>query len=422
MDSSASAIFGLQGKDAWQLLFEKGVLDSLLKHGESWANSFTTNGYWVCIPYHKKRSAAAAPPAEQGPSSSDQSLLSAQRRIACDSGATWICMTRELVRSPLTGKLKESFVGLSRAEWRGRRGDDQRLALASLWTAHLRRPGGDFEQLAQVTRKCSSLQDSEAFIAACLNTHPAILDQKLRAKWANMAFNTWSLGKAILHGFWARLCAGSLANGTAGIAPVFLYGAASFAATGKGRRSAPTTAMYKALLDIAHRPGQVILVSEHRSSACCPACWQKLDEVWAVRPERVYREAAARAAAPLPHGWHRPPARAIAPWAKIRGKQVCGNEACSEPAFRFMHRDKHSPRAMEENALLMASTGAGVPAMQRIRHGDLPVEQFTQWPPWPRDPALWGQALEAAALRSSAAPRPVLPRQPLQQQWAAGIT
>ena len=75
-----------------------------------------------------------------------------------------------------------------------------------------------------------------------------MLDERFKLHWAHAAFRTWSRGHAILEGFWARIRAGRLEDGTAGVRPVILYGAAMFGATGRGRRSAPTTAMRTACI------------------------------------------------------------------------------------------------------------------------------------------------------------------------------
>jgi hypothetical protein len=97
-----------------------------------------------------------------------------------------------------------------------------------------------------------------------------------------------------------------LDDGTFGVQPVILYGAATFAATGRGRRSAPTTAMRKACVT-ACGAAWVVDADEHRSTKCCSGCGCVLARVEQPTPWRVYAAADARAEAPLPLGWARPP-------------------------------------------------------------------------------------------------------------------
>ena len=181
-----------------------------------------------------------------------------------------------------------------------------------------------------------------------------------------------------MEGFWARLCAGRLDDGTAGVQPVILYGAAMFAATGRGRRSAPTTAMRKACVT-ACGAAWVRDASEHRSTKCCSSCGCVLDKVWAPTPERVYDAAAAKAQRELPEGWARAPARAVAPWSVVRGMLRCDTDECRARSLR--HRDGDACRLILANALAEdaavqrggAAADGTLPCMRGGRHADDPA-------------------------------------------------
>lgn len=194
-----------------------------------------------------------------------------------------------------------------------------------------------------------------------------MLDERLKARWANASFTTWSRGHAILEGFWARICAGLLADGTAGVWPVILYGAAKFAATGRGRRSSPTTTMRSACVTVCGAEW-VRDASEHRTSKCCSGCGCVLEKVWGPTPTRVYDAAAAKEARELPRGWSRPPARPIPATRIVRGLLHCGEEECRSRSFH--HRDKNACRSILLNALSIDAGRGTLPYMEHGRHDD----------------------------------------------------
>ena len=183
--------------------------------------------------------------------------LSKQERIVVvDAGGTWIVMTLEIITDPITGQERERVIGLSRKEWRALRKDDERLKLAHLWCKDLAAPGGAFERLQGVSRKTALLEKNLEYCrvahgvsenasgrARVNGAYDEVLRERLKLRWARAAFRTWSIGNSILMKFWARIRAGRLDDGTAGVRPVILYGRAKFNASGPGRQSAPTTTM-----------------------------------------------------------------------------------------------------------------------------------------------------------------------------------
>ena len=282
------------------------------------------------------------------------------RVVAVDAGSTWIVKTAEFVWDAVTGRRRIRVDGLSRAEWRNQRGDDDRLAMTAAWCAHLSAPGGAFDRLRGVSGKTASSAKFRAYSAVAHGTRPAngsppvpsanadILAEKLKLRWADAKFRTWLRGKSILHGFWARIKAGRYEDGTAGVDPTILYGNAHFDATGRGRRSAPTT-MRRACLAIMTTLG-VREADEHRSSMCCATCGHVHHLVDAPTPDRVYASAAARAARGIP-------TRPVRPRSKVRGLLFCANRAC--PAFGFHHRDTNAAINILLNALYESLRGEG---------------------------------------------------------------
>jgi hypothetical protein len=174
-------------------------------------------------------------------------------------------------------------------------------------------------------------------------------------------------------GFCAKLASGSLADGTANVQAVILYGKASFAASGRGRHSSPTTAMRKAF-EAVFGAAWVRDADEHRSTKCCSYCYGVLDKVWAQTPERVYAAAEARAARQLPWGWSRPPPRPVAGYRVVRGELRCPSDACRARSFR--HRDVDAARLIYDNAFAFEATGAPLACMARGRHDEDPPGRF----------------------------------------------
>ena len=209
-----------------------------------------------------------------------------------------------------------------------------------------------------------------------------MLDERLKPRWAAAAFRTWSLGKSILEGFAARICAGSLEDGNLGVQPVVLYGAAGFAASGRGRHSSPTTAARRAFVSVCGA-AWVRDANEHRSTKCYSRCHGVLDKVHHLTPERIYAAAEARAEAPLPWGWSRPPPRAIPPWRVVRGMLYCPSDECR--SFRLRHRDKDACPLIRENAFSVCAAGSAAAGTlecmrAKARPGEAPPGVFDMWP------------------------------------------
>jgi hypothetical protein len=164
-------------------------------------------------------------------------------------------------------------------------------------------------------------------------------------------------------GFWAKINAGLVMDGTAGVRAVFLYGKVSFSATGRGRRSSPTTAMTRALIAVTGS-SWVRDADEHRSTRCCSGCGNVLDKVVAPTPQRIYDAAAARALAPQPLGWQRPPERRISNYRVVRGMVQCyATDLCRQRRFR--HRDDDANRLILHN---QKSIDAGFGPLDCMRH------------------------------------------------------
>jgi hypothetical protein len=183
-------------------------------------------------------------------------------------------------------------------------------------------------------------------------------------------------------GFAARICAGSLEDGTLGVRPVVLYGAAKFNASGRGRHSSPTTAMRRAFVTVCGA-AWVRDANEHRSSKCCSRCHGVLDKVHHLTPERIYAAAAAKAETPLPMGWSRPPPRAIRPWRVVRGMLYCPSDECR--SFRLRHRDKDACPLIHENAFSVCAAGSAaagtIECMRaKARPGEAKPGVFDMWP------------------------------------------
>jgi hypothetical protein len=375
-------------------------------HGATkFASSITTNGYSVSFPYQKaapggaaagdgsgaavgggKRRPAAAAAAAASGAGCGTAWRPDKRCIAVDAGATVIYALCETVVDPFTGVPREVTWALTRDEWRAQRGDHSRLAASRRWCADLAAEGGAFAALQAVTRKTASL---ERFLEYARAAHgaagaqpgafAAVLAERLKPRWAHAAFRTWSRGHAVLEGFWARVCAGRLEDGTAGVAPVVLYGSAAFAATGRGRRSAPTTAARAACVTVCGARN-VHDVDEHRTTKCCSWCDCVLDHVYAPTPLRVHLAAAARAEGGLPLGWRRPPAPPVRAWAKTRGLLRCPSAECWARSFR--HRDFDAARLILRNEEHRAgNAGEPLPFLKKGRRPyEEPAGRFTLWP------------------------------------------
>jgi len=386
-----------------------------LPRGAAFGSSVTTNGFSVSFPYatraavaagaagpRRARSAAAArrapapppPPAHDAPPVS----LAGNRSVFVDTGMIWLAACVEMVVDPNTGAQREARWGLTNKAWRAMRGDAERLVETRRWCAALAAPGGAFEALQAVTR-CTT--DADVFDAYCRNAHgegahahgalQLVLDERLAPRWAHAAFRTWSKGHSILEGFWAGVRAGRVADGTAGVRPVIMYGDGDFAATLRGTFSSPTTSLRRACV-VACGAGWVRPADEHRTSKCCsdPKCGGVLDRVAAATPQRIYAGAEARAAAALPPGFSRAPPRPIPPWRVVRGMYYC--PTCALTGRGFRHRDFDAARLMLRNELHKEAHGGPppvggapdtrhpLPFLRRGQHLEPPPGRFWMMP------------------------------------------
>ena len=382
----------------------------LLPPGATPGSSIVTNGFAVSVPFKKARTPAQlakeaaenpvpvlghkrarssrrpvpAPSTSSPPSSAPcpattalaralRPLAQQERIISVDAGATHLVMTYELVHDITTGLPRERIVGLSRLKWRALRKDEERLTLTRSWCAALAAPGGAFERLSAVTRRCSTLADfllysNVAHGTTATGVHSAyadVLDERLRPRWAQAAFRTWTAGQRILDSFWASLRAGNVSDGTYGVRPVILYGCASFSATGRGRHSSPTTSMRASCIKTCGA-AWVRDVSEHRSTKVCSHCHRVLDKVEVVTPERIYAAARAKGERALPLGWSRPPARTPRKTCLARGLQRCRYDECRAVSFR--HRDIDPCRLILTNALSVDAGHGTLPCMRTGHH------------------------------------------------------
>ena len=345
------------------------------------------------------------------------------RNVGVDAGATYIVRTAEYVRDPDTGEYLrdargERVVrrdGLSRAEWASQTGQAERLARARAWCTELAAPGGAWSRLQAVSRNVPEWGHFLAYSRAAhgflapgaldwLWAHEgaleAVFEEKLKPRWAHARFNSWSRNQSVLMSFWARIVRGRVEDGTAGRRPVLHYGDAAFNATGRGRPSAPTTAMHEACV-AACGARWVRKADEHRSTKCCARCGEVLEyvhggggtvapggghprpspphppppprKVTALTPDRVYAAAARRAATPLPNGWQRPPPRPLPEFRPVRGLLHCGSASCRAAGVTFVHRDVNAAVNILNNAVsLGAGTGMLTWMDREVQHNDPP--------------------------------------------------
>ena len=331
------------------------------------------------------------------------------RNLGVDAGGIYLAYVWERVVDPVTGEDKDIYYRLSRNEWRARRKDEARHAKTRRWCAHLARPGGEYDQLRTVTDKTTNLDALRAFCAVAHGTRAtgdgvfkAILDERLKPRWAHADFRTWTSGRSILHSFWADILKGDLQHGTAGRRVRVHYGNAKFSTVLRGHVPSPTCAMFTACVDVIG-PDRVIEVSEHRTTRCCAECGEVLHRVMAPTPERVYDTAERRRNAPLPHGWQPWPARPIPVWSVVRGEVYCANPLC--PANGFHHRDGNASKGIGLNGISEMNGWGRVEYMTKMER------------PWePRKaPLFW----LTQPLGGPGAPMPVMPSMPVMPDMRA---
>jgi hypothetical protein len=129
-------------------------------------------------------------------------------------------------------------------------------------------------------------------------------------------------------------------GGNMGVAPIIAYGDASFRASGRGRQSAPTTAMHHACVAVMGARA-VVFTSEFRSSKCCCCCGVELQEVKRMGVQRRLVERAAAKQREADAGKCAPP-RPLPRTHDVRGLRRCDNKLCARASTTFIDRDFHA--------------------------------------------------------------------------------
>ena len=357
-----------------------------LADGSEWGASFYTDGLSMSAPY-KKRPSRFAPPADGAPRKGKKwkkkkkvaLVLNLNRRddkhsaaklanqwrspVTVDTGATIIAATAESAADLVSGEVFMHEDRLTRDEWRNQRADDKRLVTSTKWCAYM---SDGFQQLKDVglVRYAGTIAGIVAFSriahgytadgAPFEGVYHSLIRERLRPRWANAEFTTWTRGKSILHGFWSRIKRGKLNHSSAGITPKVLYGDGNFAASGRGRKSAPTTSMRKACVDVLREPN-VKDVDEHRTTKVCSTCHRVLDSVLAPPPPRMQLAAAKKAARGRPG---RPLPRLI----KVRGMLYC--RYCK----KFVHRDGDAAKLLHESEMYKDAHNKPLPCLAHGAH------------------------------------------------------
>ena len=101
----------------------------------------------------------------------------------------------------------------------------------------------------------------------------------------------------------------------------------------------------------------IYMVSEFRSTMLCHCCFQQLEPVRALTPRRVYRDAERRRAKWEERWGPQWVGRPVPEYTIVSRLQRCDNPECP---VGFVHRDKHPPLAMIENAISLAQGPGGV--------------------------------------------------------------
>ena len=256
--------------------------------------------------------------------------------------------------------LQKVYLRLTLKEWRDRCHAERRLAMASKWCKNL---VGEFEALSApgVTPKTASSARFAAYMCVFDATRHGILREKMKKRWGNAAFRSWRAGKVCLSGFVGKAFTGTLEHGTYRMTGVHLaYGDAKFSSTFKGTHTAPTTALFKAIVAASHvdtRAGHGVgPQTEWGSSADCGGCGEVLSHVrtTTLAPRMQAKvtewEAAGKGEAPW---WMLCP--------EIRGLHYCNNITCPNPEARVKDRDPQaSDNIMQVHVALML--GGPIPA------------------------------------------------------------
>ena len=318
-----------------------------------------------------------APPAAQTPTWRSQQRVPPPRRVAGSSTehCPWLrvisvdpgCTNIVYAFEELPGG-GERVWRLTRDEWRARTHADRRLKRTMTWTKGLRAKDGAYEQLLALGGAAANQSTGVAFaryVRAVEALRPVIFAETLKSRWADEQFRAYQAGKRELMSFWARVRAGRIDDGTAGVFPVVGFGEATIKPSGRGRMSTPTTAMYKACVTVMGA-GAVVLTTEHRSTKCCAGCGNILQLVYApisAAQRREHDEALVAAAA-----GRRPPPRPLPSYRKVRGLLRCDHVGCCYSGM-FLDRDRNAARNIL-HAFLAVDRGADLPRHMRFASED----------------------------------------------------
>ena len=279
------------------------------------------------------------------------------RCVGVDTGLVNIVMAYEEL--PFWCRRRYRKWTLTRKQWRVQTHADRRMARVRAWTAAL---SVEFTALAAVSHKSQRLEDLAAYCVVVTRVRRAILDETLKPRWAEEAFDRWQAGHRVLHSFWASVKAGRAEDGTAGVVPVIAYGDAKFSSTGRGRHSSPTVAVLDACVAVMGADN-VKMVTEHRSSKCCADCGEPMQRVYTHTRSKRELEADARAAARATRPGA-PPARPRHSRREVRGLHRCANPHCPDHARSLKDRDVNACRNILA-AFHGLHAGVGVPVHMR---------------------------------------------------------
>ena len=282
------------------------------------------------------------------PSSSSQSShLQHLRLIAVDPGISNLVTCFEWLKDGTYHVWQ-----LSRQDWRDATCADERLQTSRKFCRNLK---SSFAILGDphVSAKTTSLGQFLRHIHATESVKEVIFTETLRSRWADQVFLARQRKSQALDLFWQKVIAGSIADGTAGITPLFAYGDAGFSG-----RGTPTTAMVQAC---QRNVGMVnfVLTDEFRSTICCASCGWLLHEVRTFNSSKKHDALVKKRAAILASRGEKEDPNKVPPknWV-VRGLKVCRNPSCQDKHSSLLDRDVNPCKNM---ILITQAIDAGLP-------------------------------------------------------------
>jgi hypothetical protein len=214
---------------------------------------------------------------------------------------------------------------LSFATWENQTCAPQRRAHAAHWMADV-----DKNPLVVAARaltyKTTSAAGILAWAAADARASPVVLAEKLKPRWANESFRSWQLRTGVLARYAGRFGAGVLEDGRAGVRPLLAFGDAKLNASSRGRKAGPTSAIFKAFVDVLGADC-VVSTPECGSTLAHHTCTATLQDVYRDGPsarERARAEAKAEYWATSGRGDGRAP-HAAPHWHDSMSVRRCAN-------------------------------------------------------------------------------------------------